>query len=174
MEIDQLKYPIGPFKKPDSETFGRAASVQFLREFPGYLNELVSQIPDETMDRRYRPEGWTLRQLIHHIADSHMNAYIRFKWTLTEDSPKIKTYYEDRWAELADSSLGVQVSLNLINAIHVRWTTIMDALTDEDWEKVFYHPEAGRNKTLLENLALYVWHSKHHYAHIESALKKSY
>lgn len=159
-----LSYPIGKF---DLTNFAdRAENLRTIAELPAKVNEAVAGLTEEQIDTEYRPGGWTVRQTVHHIADSHMNSQIRFKLALTEDEPPtIKPYYEDRWAELADSKLPVDVSLKMIDAIHTRWTTFLEAMSDDDFQKQFVHPETGP-WTLDGALALYAWHSKHHTAHI--------
>lgn len=162
-EVD-LRYPIGKF---DYAAFSsHSENIETIAGLPLILRTAVDGLSDEQLDTAYRPEGWTLRQTIHHIADSHMNSTIRFKLTLTEeDSPTIRPYYEDRWAELADSKLPVDISLRIIEGIHARWAELLRNMTEADFSREFIHPETG-NWTLEKALALYAWHSKHHTAHI--------
>ena len=130
------------------------------------LRAAVGGLTDEQLDTPYRPDGWTLRQTVHHIADSHINSLCRFKLALTEDeAPTIRPYYEDRWAELADSNLPVDVSLAIIDGVHSRWAELLQNMTDADFEREFIHPETGTWK-LEKVLGLYAWHSLHHTAHI--------
>ncbi|MEP6945969.1 MAG: YfiT family bacillithiol transferase, partial [Acidobacteriota bacterium] len=132
------------------------------------LAEAVAGLSDVQLDTPYRLHGWTVRQTVHHVADSHMNSIIRFKLALTEDTlPTIKPYFEDRWAELGDSRLPVQVSLDLIASVHARWVALLQSMSDEDYAKMFIHPDTG-TWTLDAALALYAWHSLHHTAHITS------
>jgi uncharacterized damage-inducible protein DinB len=166
--LDDLRYPIGRFSpSAGSSAADRAAHIQTLRELPERLRAAVSGLSDSQIDAPYREGGWTVRQLVHHVADSHANSYVRFKLALTEDWPTIKPYDEAAWAKLADSRLPVDVSLKLIDALHVRWVALLESLSDEDFEKGFEHPERGR-QNLATTLALYDWHSRHHTAHITS------
>lgn len=162
-ELD-LRFPIGKF---DIANFSsRSENVETIAELPLKLRTAVDGLSDEQLDTPYRPDGWTLRQTVHHIADSHMNSIIRFKLALTEDeAPTIRPYYEDRWAELADSKLQIEISLGIIDGVHARWAELLRNMSDADFAKEFIHPETG-NWTLERALALYAWHSKHHTAHI--------
>jgi uncharacterized damage-inducible protein DinB len=165
-EAADLSYPIGKFDKTLIDGLRRPANIQTITELPARMREAVNGLNEEQIDTPYRPGGWTVRQTVHHVADSHMNSLIRFKLALTEDEiPTIRPYYEDRWAELADSKLPIDVSLNLIDGIHQRWTSLLSSMSDEDFNKKFNHPETGE-WTLDGALALYAWHSKHHTAHI--------
>jgi uncharacterized damage-inducible protein DinB len=163
-----LRYPIGTFDKNlESGPDGRREFIRTLAELPARITEAVDGLSDEQLDTPYRPGGWTVRQTVHHVADSHMNAYIRFKLALTEDNPTIRPYYEDRWAKLADSRLPVSVSLRLIEDIHSRWVTVLNSMTDEEFARKLVHPESGE-WTLEKMLGLYAWHSRHHTGHITS------
>ncbi|MBA3706243.1 MAG: putative metal-dependent hydrolase [Bacteroidetes bacterium] len=171
--MEHLKYPIGKFE------FGKAYSspdnqkhISIIEKFPQELKTLVAQLSPGKLEKSYRPNGWTARQIIHHIADSHMNAYIRTKWTLTEDAPIIKAYNQDLWANLEDSKCASpEVSLPLIEAIHQRWVYLLKTLTDADLQKKYIHPEQNREFKLDELLALYAWHGKQHYEHLNIILK---
>jgi len=167
IEVDDLRYPIGRFTAPASSMPGiRAAHIQTLRALPERLQAAVAGLDDHQLDTPYREGGWTVRQLVHHVADSHANSYVRFKLALTEEWPTIKPYDEAAWANLADSRwLPVEVSLQLIGALHARWVALLESMSDEDFQKGFSHPELGR-QGLAEVLALYDWHSRHHTAHI--------
>lgn len=174
MTLEELRYPIGRFEKPDSIT-GELIEryISEISKFPERLRSEVEKLSEEQLDTVYRPDGWTIRQVVHHCADSHMNSLVRLKLTLTEDRPTIKPYFEDRWAELPDSkSLPVEPALKMLEGIHKRWTFLLAALTDEQWGRSFIHPEHERAVRLDENTALYAWHCKHHLAHIIT-LKKS-
>ncbi len=168
-DLDDLRYPIGRFAPPAMSLPGvRAAHIQTLRQLPARLRAAVSGLSDQQLDTPYREGGWTARQVVHHVADSHANCYIRFKLALTEDWPTVKTYDEAAWANLADSRrLPVDVSLAFIEALHGRWVGLLETLSDEEFHKGFEHPELGR-QNLAKVLALYDWHSRHHTAHITS------
>lgn len=166
---DDLRYPIGEFD-PNIEISPAARSqrIMTITELPDKLAEAVEDLSDDQLDTEYRPGGWTVRQTVHHVADSHANSIIRFKLALTEDEPPlIRPYYEDRWAELGDSKLPIGVSLNMIESIHTRWVALLDSMSESDFQKRFIHPETGE-WTLEAALAMYAWHSKHHTAHITS------
>lgn len=165
-DLDSLRYPIGRFYPPATPLPGvRAAEIDTLRQLPGRLRGAVQGLNDAQLDTPYREGGWTVRQLVHHIADSHMNSYVRFKLALTEDCPTIKPYDEAAWAELADSKLPIEPSLALIAALHERWAALLEAMTDADYRRELHRPERGR-QSLATTLALYDWHSRHHTAHI--------
>ena len=171
-ELDDLRYPIGRFARPDSsEPAVRAEQISALRLLPGNLQTAVSGLSHAQMDTPYREGGWTVRQLVHHIADSHANAYVRTKLALTEDWPTIKTYDEAAWARLTDSALPVDGSLAMIAALHERWVTLLESLTEDDFHKGYNHPELGRQE-LTAVLAVYAWHSRHHTAHITNLRKR--
>jgi len=164
-ELDDLRYPIGRLTPSANTEEVRAAHIETLRNLPVRLRQAVSGLSGSQLDTPYREGGWTVRQVVHHIADSHANAFIRFKLALTEDWPTIKPYDEAAWAKLADSELPIEESLVFIDALHVRWAALLDSLTEKDFEKGFVHPESGR-QTLAKALATYDWHSRHHTAHI--------
>ena len=164
--IDDLRYPVGKFDKTIEITpEKRAEFIQAVRDLPSKMREAVEGLSEEQLDTEYRPGGWTLRQTVHHVADSHINSLCRFKLALTEDKPTIRPYYEDRWAELADSFLPVEVSLKILEGIHERWVVLLESLTDEDFQKPLIHPDSG-DWTVEQFLCLYAWHSRHHTAHI--------
>lgn len=164
-----LRYPIGPFKlqgTPTEEQIQQA--VITIAEAPVRLRAAVERLSPEQLDTPYRPGGWTVRQVIHHVPDSHLNSYCRFKLALTEDEPTIKSYQEDRWAELEDSrATPVEVSLALLESLHKRWVTLLTSLKPADFQRTFRHPELGL-VTLAQNACLYAWHGRHHAAHITS------
>lgn len=169
-ELDDLRYPIGRFSVPLAATpaeraAGRAASIETLRRLPGLLHAAVKGLNDAQLDTPYRDGGWTVRQVVHHFADSHANSYIRFKLALTEDWPTIKPYDEAAWARLPDSRMAVEPSLDFLAGVHARLVGLLESMTDADFERGFVHPERGR-VTLATNLAIYDWHSRHHVAHI--------
>jgi uncharacterized damage-inducible protein DinB len=141
-------------------------------DLPKKIRQAVSDLSEEQLDTPYRPEGWTVRQVVHHVADSHLNSYCRFKLALTEDVPTIRPYYEDRWAELADSKLPIEDSLKILEGVHSRWVSFLNSLTDEDFQRKLNHPESGE-WTIEKFLGLYDWHSKHHTAHITSLRERN-
>ncbi len=166
------RYPIGQFSCNESISAEEIQQwIQEIKTLPSRLNKAVNGASEETLKIKYREGGWTIRQLVHHIADSHLNSYIRFKLALTEDNPTIKPYAEDQWAELSDSQLPIEVSLTFIQALHERWVYILENLTDEQLQLTFTHPESGV-VTLAKNIGLYAWHGNHHLAHIQNALAK--
>jgi len=168
-DLDDLRFPIGRFTSPAMSLPGvRAANIQTLRLLPERLRTAVSGLGDEQLDTPYREAGWTLRQVVHHVADSHANSYVRFKLALTEDWPTIKPYDEAAWANLSDSRwLPVEISLSMIEALHIRWVALLESLSEEDFQRGFEHPQIGR-QNLAKALAHYDWHSRHHTAHITS------
>ncbi len=165
-DLEQLRYPIGRFTQPASSgPAGRAEHISTLRLLPGTLQAALTGLNHSQIDTPYREGGWTLRQLVHHIADSHANAYVRTKLALTEDWPTIKPYDEAAWARLADSALPIDGSIAMISAIHERWVALLESLSDADFQRGYIHPENGR-QDLATVLAIYSWHSRHHTAHI--------
>lgn len=166
--VDDLRYPIGKFKPALTNTSdSRAAHIAVLRELPDRLSEAVDALDEGQLDTPYREGGWTVRQVVHHVADSHLNSYVRFKLALTEEEPTIKPYDEGAWANLPDSRSPVDVSLTLTWALHERWVTLLESMHEKDFQKKFVHPERGV-QDLATALALYDWHSRHHTAHITS------
>lgn len=170
--MERLKYPIGQLQIPKNISVKEIEEwISDIEEFPSKLKNLVKNLSEEQLNTPYRNGGWTVRQTIHHCGDSHVHSYIRFKWALTENQPTIKAYYEDRWAELFDTKdAPIELSLLLIKALHAKWVFLLKGLTDNDLNKVFIHPESGDTVSLKKNIAIYVWHCKHHYAHIENLL----
>ena len=164
---DDLRYPVGRFDATEEVTPGRRREwIEQVAGAPARLREAVAGLGDEQLDTPYREGGWTVRQVLHHLADSHINAYVRMKLALTEDSPAIKTYDEARWAELADTrDTPPEVSLALLDALHRRWLILLRSLGDADWAKTFRHPEWGE-PSLERTLGLYAWHGRHHVAHV--------
>jgi uncharacterized damage-inducible protein DinB len=165
-DLDDLRYPIGRFRMPTSTLPDvRAGHIEVLRQLPERLTAAVAGLDDAQLDTPYREGGWTVRQLVHHVADSHANCYVRFKLALTEDWPTIKGYDEKAWAKLADNSMPVDVSLAMITAMHARWVALLESMSEDDFRKGFTHPENGK-QTLAVVLAIYDWHSRHHTAHV--------
>jgi hypothetical protein len=168
-DIEHLRYPIGKWKKPATYEFAKVAEqITIIGDFPEKIKNETADLSEEKLDTPYRPEGWTVRQVVHHCADSHMNALIRFKLALTENKPTIKPYAENKWAELADGkSLPVIVSLQLLEALHTRWTVLLSSLSDDQWQLGFIHPEHGGEMKLFEVVSLYAWHCEHHLGHVK-------
>ena len=165
---EELRYPIGRFRPPAASLAGvRAAQIETLRLLPERLRAAVAGLSDAQLDTPYRDGGWTVRQVVHHLADSHANTYIRFKLALTEDCPTIKPYDEAAWARLPDSRMTIEPSLDFLAGLHGRLVGLLESMTEEDFQRSFDHPERGR-MNLATNLALYDWHSRHHTAHITS------
>lgn len=171
--MDDLRFPVGKFRYdgPPSEE-QKQTLLQEIALAPANLRSAVKGLSEKQLDTEYRPGGWTLRQVIHHVPDSHLNSYVRFKLALTEDEPTIKPYAEDRWAELADSkNTPIEVSLTLLDSLHERWVRLLRSLTPEQWKRTFRHPDLGP-MTLEKTLALYAWHGRHHVAHITELRKR--
>jgi hypothetical protein len=170
--MTDARYPIGKFSFEGTiDASQRAKWISEITSQPVKLQEAVKGLSDTQLDTPYREGGWTVRQVVHHVPDSHMNAYIRFKLALTENHPNIKPYDETAWAELADSKLPVEVSLRLLGAVHERWVVLLNSLTEADFEKTYFHPESQKTFVLKNVLGLYAWHGNHHIAHV-SELKK--
>ncbi|MFD2033600.1 YfiT family bacillithiol transferase [Belliella marina] len=174
MEIEKLKFPIGKFDKPTTITKNIVEQwIDDISTFPARLTGEVINLTDEQLDTEYRPNGWTIRQVIHHCADSHMNSLTRLKLALTEDEPTIKPYFEERWAELVDTkNMPIQSSLKILEGVHERWTALLKNLTDENYKRVFIHPEQGMKFRVDENIGVYAWHCHHHLAHITETKKR--
>ena len=164
-----LRYPIGEFKfEAPLAQDQRQALIEKIEQTPARMRAAVADLNDEQLDTPYRPEGWNVRQVVHHVPESHLNAYIRFKLAITEDEPTIKPYFEDRWAELDDARQApIAPSLDLLDALHSRWIWFLRSLKPEDFQRTFRHPELGV-VSLDKNIALYAWHGQHHVAHITS------
>lgn len=167
--MEDLKYPIGHFQAPETITELQLKSyINDIRYLPSLVEIAVQTLDAPQLATPYRPGGWTVAQVVHHLADSHMNAYTRFKLALTEENPVIKPYDEAAWATLPDvSKTPINISLTLLHALHTRWVSLMDNMTQEQWERVFTHPEHGATFFLKKVAGSYSWHGKHHLAHIE-------
>lgn len=167
-ELDQLRFPIGKFVKPESVSPEQIADcVARIESFPARLKKEVLHLSDEQLDTPYRPEGWTVRQVVHHCADSHMNAIIRFKLALTENAPVIKPYTESLFAELADSKhLSPDSAFHILDGVHVRLGVLIRNMPAADYARYYVHPQYGTNYRLDQAIMLYAWHGDHHLAHI--------
>lgn len=170
--LQQLKFPIGEFEAPNPiEKSHLETWIHDIAYFPNRLSEAVNELDEDILAWRYRPKGWSIKQLVHHCADSHINAYVRFKLGLTEINPTIKPYFEDRWAELKDTyEADISVSLKILEGIHHRWAILLESMTTLDFESTFVHPEHGQQFTLAESTGMYAWHSNHHLAHVQRAI----
>ena len=166
---DRLRFPVGKLTFPERyDAAWRAQAIQEIADTPARLAQAVAGWPDARVDTPYRPGGWSVRQVVHHLPDSHLNAYTRFKLALTEPEPTIKAYDEAAWATLADSRrVPVETSLTLLDALHTRWVVLLQSMSAEDYQRTLLHPENGR-RTLDQMLATYAWHGRHHVAHITS------
>ncbi len=174
MSNEDLRYPIGKYYPPQDITKQVMEEwMAIIAALPTQLELAVKNLNDDQLDCPYREGGWSVRQVVHHLADSHMNAYIRFKLALTEESPTIKPYKEELWAELADSKYGtLEDSMALLKALHSRWSHVLQNITGDEWLRTFNHPENKRTYTLQFVLGLYAWHSQHHTAHVTHLRKR--
>lgn len=173
LELNRLRYPVGKFMR--QEVFSESLINEWIKtieELPKQLSDLTKNLTIEQLNLPYRPEGWTIKQVVHHLADSHLNSLIRFKLALTEETPTIKPYFEDRWAKLIDGNENdLSNSLSLLTSLHAKWVVLLKSLTKDDLNREFIHPEHGKRFSLKETIGIYAWHSKHHLAHIEQALE---
>ena len=174
-ELEHLRFPVGrmQYNGPMDEVT-RSQYIEAIAQLPAQMRAKVEQLSEAQLQTPYRPGGWTPQQVVHHVADSHMNSIIRFKLGMTEDTPTIKPYRQSEWANLSDSlELPVEVSLNLLDALHHRWVTLLRSFKPSDWQREVFHPEMKRNITLDFLLALYEWHGRHHVGHVELVLQSS-
>lgn len=168
MDYHNLKFPIGEISLKDKYSPEEISSfISGVETFPSLLRKELENISEEKLDTPYRPDGWTVRQVVHHIADSHMNSIIRMKLTLTEDNPSIKPYYEDRWAMLPDYKLPVNDTLDLIESIHKKMTVVMKNVKEEELDRTYFHAEHQKTFKLAHLFHIYSWHGKHHLGHIK-------
>lgn len=168
MSIEELRYPVGRFQPlAVYSSDATAANVNILAAFPKRLATVAAGLTPAQLDTPYREGGWSVRQTIHHVADSHLHAYIRTKWLLTEDTPTIKAYLEKKWAETSENKADVQLSLTLIAAHHAKWVALLRTVAPADFARRFYHPD-NQNYVRLDTLvAAYAWHGEHHAMHIQ-------
>ncbi len=167
------RYPIGKFRRSEADTSDHRTAIATLAALPENLRSAVGGLSATQLDTPYREGGWTVRQLVHHVADSHMNAYIRIRLALTEDWPAVKAYDEKLWADLSDArSAPVDFSLELLDALHARWALLLRSLSEEQWQRGYTHPQLGR-QSVAEAIALYEWHCRHHVAHIVELRKRN-
>lgn len=170
--VEDFRYPIGKedeqsaFESPFNEQLKRSL-IDEIKMLPSNLEYAIQNLDETQLQTSYRPGGWTIHQLVHHVADSHMNAYVRFKLGLTEENPVIKPYDQDAWAKLSDTQkLPVNISITLLHALHARWCQCMEDMTETEWQRTIYHPERRIELSLWQLLKSYAWHGKHHTAHI--------
>jgi uncharacterized damage-inducible protein DinB len=171
MEQQDPRYPVGKFdwSAPEPTAAERKRFIAEVAATPAKMRAAVKGLTPKQFNTPYREGGWTVKQVVHHVPESHMNAYIRFKLALTEETPTIKPYLEDRWAKLPDvSATPAETSLVMLEALHDRWLRLMNSMSDADFARTFFHPEKGGNLTLGKTLALYAWHGRHHVAHVTS------
>jgi hypothetical protein len=175
-DLEQLRYPVGRFARLSAplDAASRRACIDTIEQAPARFRALVTGRSEGELDTPYRPDGWTVRQVVHHVPDSHLNAYVRMKLALTEETPTIKPYDEQKWSELPDAAMPVDVSLSLLDAVHARWLTLFRAMKPGDFARTFNHPEYPQGpRTLDWMLQQYAWHSRHHVAHITSLRQRS-
>lgn len=172
--VQQLRYPIGTYQIPNPITDGHLEEwISILEQLPHRLETLVKPLTEDQLETPYRPGGWTIRQVVHHVSDSHHHSYIRFKWGLTEDNPTIKPYLQGEWANLFDTRTApIQMSLDHLKAVHFKLVYLLKGLSKEQLQRTFTHPEDNSVTTLLENVGRYAWHGSHHFAHIENLIKR--
>jgi hypothetical protein len=171
---EQLKYPIGRFKEQPESLKEFSSAIERIADLPAKLKAAVSGLSYEQLNTAYRDGGWTLRQVVHHLPDSHMNAYVRFKLALTEDNPAIRPYNEGAWAECEEAKNGdIQVSLDLLDSLHKRWISFLRTLKDEDFERTYFHPANNNEVKLKDVVSMYAWHGDHHLAHITTTIERN-
>lgn len=173
-DLEHKKYPLGKFEFSEEITDQNLEEhIAEIKNFPSKLRLLVQNFSDEQLNTVYREGGWTVRQLINHLSDSHINSFVRFKLALTEENPTVKPYFEAKWAELQDSrNIGIEPALQILDGLHQRWAHLLKTSTNKEFSKTFYHPEQQKNISLSESVAFYSWHCKHHYAQIENLKKE--
>lgn len=171
--MEDLRYPIGPFQpKPTITDEERKKLIRQIAEVPAVLREETAGLSEAQIDTPYRPGGWTVRQVVHHLPDSHLNSYVRFKLALTEKEPTIRPYEEQLWAELPEAKTGsLDLSLDLLDALHRRWVVVLKSMSPDDFSRTLIHPESGK-MNLDRLLQLYAWHGRHHTAHITQLKKR--
>lgn len=173
MNLESLKYPIGKFQFDSNVTKDKIGEwITTIETFPKEINKIIELLPGDKLNWRYRPEGWSIKQVIHHLADSHSNAFIRIKLALTESNPTIKPYDETLWSVLYDSTSNhITPSLKIIDGVHEKWSLLLKNLSDQEWDRTYFHPEHEKSFSIKEAIEMYNWHCKHHLAHIQQALE---
>lgn len=171
-ELYNLRYPIGEFVKPSQITKEHLKDwISILQNFPNKIEDIIKDLGENELNYKYRPDGWTIKQVVHHCADSHINSIIRFKLAITEDTPTIRPYFEDRFAKLIDYSEPLETSIFILKGVHSKLGVLLKNLSEDDLKREFIHPEHGKRFSLEETIGIYAWHSNHHFAQIEQALK---
>ncbi len=172
MDLEKFKYRVGKVVRPDAYTPEyREKSIATIEQLPLQLAQVCKTLTHRQLLGKYRPEGWNIQQVVHHLADSHMNAYTRFKLALTEENPSIKPYDENSWAVMADgNSPEIKSSLLILEGLHERWVVLMKSMEEEMWTRSFYHPETKRDTSLNLALSIYEWHCRHHLQHVINAI----
>jgi hypothetical protein len=170
MNIEELKYPVGKFKYAKPTHDQHKQWIKDIETFPAKVREIITGLSSKQLAWAYRPEGWTIQQVVHHCADSHMNANSRFKLALTEDNPTIKPYEEALWAKLPDMANDLEDSLSILDGLHKRWNSLLESLSEEELDRTYIHPEHNKTFDLRFTVGMYAWHCNHHYAHIKQAL----
>ncbi len=166
--MEHLKYPIGRYQKPEGATPQLQKEwIGVLQALPSWMDICIENLDEHQLHTPYREGGWTIQQVVHHVADSHLNAYIRLKLALTEDNPTVKPYDENAWAQLVDTKVvPVNISVTMLHAMHHRMVALLQHMPPSDWERTYYHPEHQRDFPVWEMVAMYAWHSRHHTEHI--------
>ena len=170
-EFYKLRFPIGEFEKPEAITKEQLKEwISTIESFPHRIESITEPLSDKELSFKYRPNGWTIRQVVHHCADSHINSIIRFKLAITENRPKIRPYFEDRFAKLIDYSEPIDASISILKGVHKKLGVLLKSFSELDLKREFTHPEYKKTYSLEETIGVYAWHSNHHFAHIEQAL----
>jgi len=170
---DTLRYPIGKFTAQESYTSDEISNfINRIETLPSRIETAIKNLSETQLDTPYRDGGWTVRQVVHHVADSHMNAYVRVKWTLTESTPTIKAYEEKLWAETPETKADPEISIALLYALHTKWVLLLKQLTKEDLQKQFLHPETKKYVKVASMMGLYAWHGDHHLTHITAVKER--
>lgn len=171
-ELYKLRFPIGEFVKPNEITQKHIKDwISVLKNFPHNIENITKNLSEEELNYKYRPNGWTIKQVVHHCADSHINSIIRFKLAITEDKPTIRPYFEDRFAKLIDYSESLEASISILKGVHHKLGILLNNFSEDDLKREFIHPEHGKLFSIEETIGVYAWHSNHHFAHIKQALK---
>jgi len=171
MDIEKLRFPIGTYQPGEIKPMNLPAWIEDIKNLPSQINTILEGIREEELNYTYRPEGWSVRQLIHHLADSHMNAFIRFKLALTEDNPVIKPYFEAEWARMDDVKLvPITASLSILEGVHARLSCLLSEMSIQEYSRTYTHPEHGKQFDVAYTIGMYSWHGRHHLEHIKNAL----